>query len=564
MSLCSSVRCTGDGDGAVSRDDSKFYCRKCWRGFPLSSRSACVVCSQTRWGHGSRPADFCCSACLHELSNIGTAKRKGSCCRQCLQWSTDGFPSQRERGAFYCASCWKAPTAAASTDRKPCTLCDRMLGGYYYAVPTAGQEKGPPPLAGATKLAFLCQSCISVFEQRRELELRMQRQKEDDLALLTQEISTEERLQRSGCKYIDDALLKVLLALQQTPQSITDAQDVLRDVQGALSAVGLACDVYGSRRTGLAVTNSDVDFFVRMPTAAAVQTNSQDADDCSQRAFSMRKKIDLTAAALREYKATDGGDDKKTVFASVAVINARVPLVSCVHASTGIMCDLSFTPIGILGTKFLCAQLKHTACQAGRQLIVLIKLFLQAHGLGDANSGGLGSFAIAMMVLWFLRERRSRSSTFSIGVLLQEFLSYFGNDFDSKSRGIDVLEHKIVAQKSKYCKSPGGICVRHPIERDANAANGCDKFQSVIRPLFSNAAMALDHLSRMTFVMKTGDIFQAASDLVLHPLANAAPKRVSATDCVALRPQHEWCAEGNVYSGGLSLTYSSPPGDSDA
>lgn len=397
---------------------------------------------------------------------------------------------------------------------------------------------------------FMCTSCIGVFVKRKNEELVLQRQREEDSALLEEQIDFATLRKRPGCRYLDTWLEAVLGRLQLREEDVHVASSIVDSVQQALETTGLTVEVYGSRRTGLTTFGSDYDLLVKVVSQSTT-------------VVSPKKRMDAVALALKG-ACFDGAPQ----FLHVSLIHARVPIVRCIHASSGASLDLSFNPVGVLGSQFLCAQLQKPEYCAGRPLIVIVKTLLKSWGLDDANNGGLGSFAVAMMVLWFLRqqqlvdEQRSdapSNDALSLAVLLMRFLDYFANTFDAKTQGFDILEGKIIHQKSRYCKSPGGICVRHPVDRDANAANGCDKFSSSIQPLFGETAAALNRLARMKFVMTSSEIYSGVDRLMLCPvrllLGNLPPEsrmKNGGDASLSLRPQNAWL-DSFLYSGGLGL-----------
>lgn len=422
----------------------------------------------------------------------------------------------------------------------PCSVCHTQLPGYNFS-------------SGSSAAQFMCTSCIRVFVKRRNEEFVLQKQKDEDQALLSEVIDFSTMMKRAGCLHLDSWILKILGQLQLTEDSIQSASEVIKDVQHALLTTGNTVEVYGSRRTGLVISGSDFDLFVKIAHHGQEGT--------SVAACGTKKRMDAVVHALKT--ARTSGDPPTPIFTQVSAINARVPIVRCLH-TTGASLDFSFSPVGVLGSRFLCGQLEKPEYHFGRPLIVLVKTLLKAWGCDDANNGGLGSFAVAMMVLWFLRQcheqrvvhQQEETDRLTLAVLLMNFFDYFANKFESKSQGFDVLEGKVITQKSKYCKSPGGICIRHPIDRDENAANGCDKFLSVIQPTFRNAAVAMNHLARMKYLMTTSDIYGEMEQLMFLPVRQLLS---SSTDCkkesrrdTVLRSQNCWL-DSHLYCGGFGF-----------
>jgi hypothetical protein len=92
-----------------------------------------------------------------------------------------------------------------------------------------------------------------------------------------------------------------------------------------------------------------------------------------------------------------------------------------------------------------------------RPLVLLLKYFLYSRGLHDTYTGGIGSFALQLMVLSYLQLHPSRNdrfwqqseSTFSLGAMFLSFLSYFGKEFNYCKVGISVRDHGSLFLKTK-------------------------------------------------------------------------------------------------------------------
>lgn len=456
-----------------------------------------------------------------------------------------------------------------------------MLAGYLYSIPASPQssEATRGAVADVTaRLQFLCGACIGVFEARVEEEARRKRQAEEDAALLTESITWGDLSKRAGCAFIENWLVALLSAVQQQPTDLEYATRVVGDVRTALQQVGLDAVTYGSRRTGLVVSESDFDFTaIRCPSQAQAPSELNVASGIKA-AGARRHLQDIVTDALKSSEN----------FAEVEVIHAKVPLVRCLHQGThATPIDFSFSNLGIGSTEFLLNQLSRSdvpLMRFARPLIVLTKLLLLSHKLHDANHGGLGSYAASMLVLWFLRQQETSDivaqiarcpssastvegdATEPLVILWMALLQYYGSDFDSKSFGLDPLEMKYIpANKMKMFQSfhPQGICIRHPTARDTNAANGCTKFQTAIRALFRDVSMALNQLGRMKYVMKTSHVYLEVERHVFQPvtdvLTSEGKKRLAQAlrqtpICYSmLRSQHAECdiEERHIFCGGL-------------
>ena len=76
-----------------------------------------------------------------------------------------------------------------------------------------------------------------------------------------------------------------------------------------------------------------------------------------------------------------------------------------------------------------------------RPLAVVLKQLLVERGLNDPYSGGLSSFALVLMIAFVLQRRRARNGidiAEDLGGALEEFLRFFGEEFDPATQGISI------------------------------------------------------------------------------------------------------------------------------
>ena len=76
-----------------------------------------------------------------------------------------------------------------------------------------------------------------------------------------------------------------------------------------------------------------------------------------------------------------------------------------------------------------------------RPLAVVLKQLLVERGLNDPYSGGLSSFALVLMIAFVLQRRRARNGidiAEDLGGALEEFLRFFGEEFDPATQGISM------------------------------------------------------------------------------------------------------------------------------
>ena len=168
------------------------------------------------------------------------------------------------------------------------------------------------------------------------------------------------------------------------------------------------------------------------------------------------------------------------------IINAKVPLLKCTHRPTQLEVDLSFALDGARSSDYLIARLNSQRPQclvAARGLIVLLKHLLHEADLNDPSVGGLGSFPLCLMVVWFLESEVHKNFPIelqgSYSVLLTRFFAYYGDTFDSKHYGIDCVGKEMFAKAASTV-----LMIKNPLDRSLNAASACSRYFSDVRPLF--------------------------------------------------------------------------------
>ena len=124
---------------------------------------------------------------------------------------------------------------------------------------------------------------------------------------------------------------------------------------------------------------------------------------------------------------------------------------------------------------------------ATRGLVIVLKHLLHSQGLNDPSVGGLGSFPLTLMVLWFLEEvapSLPRNLQGSYGALLVKFLGYYG---DVSGEGFNARRYGIcVASRTIFQKPPTDeLVIKNPLDGSQNAARACSRFFTSVQPLFA-------------------------------------------------------------------------------
>ena len=238
----------------------------------------------------------------------------------------------------------------------------------------------------------------------------------------------------------------------------TAAAQKLRSLVSAIwPGEEVAVEVFGSSATGLALPGSDIDVVVRGATGGG---------DAATRLRA------LAAALARSGVARD----------LQLISRARVPLVKYVDAASGLPVDVSFDEEGgpAAARRAVSAL---DSLPAARPLLSVLKAALAQRDLNEVYTGGLGSYALLVMVVAFLQGHRSRyyggggggkqkrpattatattattkkssSSTAAsplepcLGTLILEFCALYGRQLDYDNVGVRMLMEEEEDKESK-------------------------------------------------------------------------------------------------------------------
>ncbi|KAG5501808.1 hypothetical protein JKF63_04077 [Porcisia hertigi] len=354
----------------------------------------------------------------------------------------------------------------------------------------------------------------------------------------------------------DAKLIELLYCLSPTSEERETKLRVIDDIRTTMQRTGIDIQIYGSLCTGLVIPASDVD---------CVLMRSGNEEIASVMAES------LSFALLNIASATNGLASQKSIKGSLStavrtvadrmrrshhftnitsIAHAKVPIVKCRHRRNGVRVDLSFEQSGCVSSNYLCQQFCELGNEMARPLIVLVKALVNNCRLDDPSIGGLGSFPISLLVLWYLRQcvrtRFAAELQKSIGALLTGFLKYYGSEFDFRRLGIDYVQQKT------FTKAPANdLYIVNPVCPGTNCAKAATLFATRVVPLFQRAAATFVEL------LDTNAPSATMEARLLGYYSSAASGVQNWTDVsrrAAREPhlqQNMWDAETNMYVGGV-------------
>lgn len=237
---------------------------------------------------------------------------------------------------------------------------------------------------------------------------------------------------------------------------------------------GSSVQVYGSFNTKLYLPTSDLDLVVYVP--------EEDLDKD-------RSKYWLTKIGY--YLKNENLAEDVEVVAT-----AKVPIVKFIVPKVGYHIDISLNSDNGPVAAQVCIDLIKEY-QGAQQLSLLVKHFLYQRNMNAVFSGGLGSYAVLLMVISFLQHHplvRSKkiNPLKNLGVLFFEFLDFYGNKFNGQNVAITTTNggsysKSVIDPKRK--RNPD-LTVWDPLDTKNNVTAGSFSY-NMIKLAFARTYQAL-------------------------------------------------------------------------
>ncbi|XP_031495245.1 uncharacterized protein LOC116260864 [Nymphaea colorata] len=176
-------------------------------------------------------------------------------------------------------------------------------------------------------------------------------------------------------------------------------------------------EVFGSFKTGLYLPTSDIDVVI------------------------LNSNIQNPQIGLR---ALSRALSQKNLAKNIQVIGkARVPIIKFVEKQSAVAFDISFDTLGGPEAAKFIKDAVAKLCPL-RPLSMILKLFLQQRGLNEVYSGGLGSYALLVMLIAYIQMQwkgqgfhgGQRIVEHNLGILLVKFFEFYGRKLNTSDVGI--------------------------------------------------------------------------------------------------------------------------------
>ncbi|XP_016982020.1 inactive non-canonical poly(A) RNA polymerase protein Trf4-2 [Drosophila rhopaloa] len=226
--------------------------------------------------------------------------------------------------------------------------------------------------------------------------------------------------------------------IQSTPTEFYFRAEAVRRIEDVVLAIwpGACVEVFGSFRTGLNLPDSDIDLVVHYGHYWNPGTPLHELES------------ELVARGVPEPD-------------TVCVLDkASVPVVKFTERVSRIKFDVTFNAAasGVQAAELIKEFIRQFPELP--KLVMVLKQFLSLQGLNEVySSGGVSSYALTLMVISFLQQQARNNKRYTsnnkLGLLLLQFLDYYGRKFDFFKYGISVLGNGGCVEKERLRSALG-------------------------------------------------------------------------------------------------------------
>eukprot|EP00850_Spirogloea_muscicola_P014783 SM000108S14227 [mRNA] locus=s108:310432:315393:+ [translate_table: standard] len=218
-----------------------------------------------------------------------------------------------------------------------------------------------------------------------------------------------------------------------TKEEVESREAAVRRVTAVIKSIWPKCQVkmFGSFATNLYLPTSDCDMVVLNAKCNSPQQGLRALSNALMRQ-SMAKRMQV-------------GHVAEQVMFTLVIAKARVPIIKFIEKESQIHFDVSFDVAnGPDAASFIKEALADMPPL--KPLSLVIKIFLQQRELNEVYSGGLGSYALLVMLMAHLQLHSSRRSSDglgparplenNLGMLLVDFFELYGRNLNYRDVGV--------------------------------------------------------------------------------------------------------------------------------
>ncbi|KAJ2614466.1 hypothetical protein H4S08_001699 [Coemansia sp. RSA 1365] len=248
---------------------------------------------------------------------------------------------------------------------------------------------------------------------------------------------------------LNEEVEKFTAYISPTPEEHQMRQWVIERMQRVLDSMHLPeitpiAKCFGSFETQMYLPTSDIDMTVMLYDTGSMSVSED---------YSYKEAIQRFLYSLASHMRKNGFCTNCQVIA-----RARVPIIKTNERISGIAVDISINADSGMKSAAVQRSLSEKTYPGSlRPIVLAIKQFLYQRSMNEVYTGGLGSYAITLLVVSLLQMHpRIRSGGLDVsrnlGVILVEFFELYGKRFNYDNTCVGVLE-----QGQYLCKRRKGF-----------------------------------------------------------------------------------------------------------
>ena len=296
-----------------------------------------------------------------------------------------------------------------------------------------------------------------------------------------------------------------------------------------MNAIQCKVEVFGSHATSLFLPHSDIDLVVYCKDKTDIrEADSSSSETASKTSLTVaqQERIDMENWSIHTSIASHQNKSPYAMLADAlrsewgsklsyleVIENTRVPLVKFTHKPTNLSLDVCFNQEGGPEAAALMNQWLDDLPPL-RPLCFVLKYFLACRGLNETYTGGIGSYALQLMIVSFLQQRTreeynlssaisSPQNSANLGSMMLEFLELYGIDFNYVTVGISLRSGGYYFPKGSKDKSPFfwqpsrpfSLAIENPLDTTHDVGKGSYRMMQIQKSLEVAFRTLLTHVS---------------------------------------------------------------------
>ena len=305
-------------------------------------------------------------------------------------------------------------------------------GQFPRSVTKTGKKRSPQKASSISSNSPTASTVTTHSRPRLQWDVDVKRRRPEERPWLSR-LNLDQN-PRAALSYLDTEIRALERYLTPTQREQENVNQLAREVAGLLRGIAPnPPQVVGSRRTGMAVSHSDVNFILPID-----EPETAVSDPFRSPSPTRPKMIGFFAELLSRVEHVLQQDPMFT--GQVHMSETRFPVLSATHRHTGLQLRFCCTPGLDIPPSVERIQDYHTEYPPLRPLYLTLQLILESRGLFGAHMSSVGADALLMMIVAFLKMNHGRfqQRADGLGEQLLALLQMYGVQTPLQHTGISV------------------------------------------------------------------------------------------------------------------------------